>query len=104
MTSGPAATPPSSWSRSRRGDRLWTPSQAPGETRRAQGGRPGMLWGTGSPASPLPEPPPPVKRPRLESRPMLRIVGLLVGLSAALPLASAADRPNIVLIYADDVG
>src|SRR5689334_7252171 len=35
---------------------------------------------------------------------MLRTTLLLLGLSAAVPHATAADRPNVVLIYADDLG
>src|SRR3954449_4459185 len=35
---------------------------------------------------------------------MIRTIIPLLGLSVAVPLASAADRPNIVLIYADDLG
>ena len=35
---------------------------------------------------------------------MLRTALLLVGLAVAAPLGIAADRPNIVLIYADDLG
>lgn len=35
---------------------------------------------------------------------MLRTVTLLLGLAVAVPLEAAADRPNIVLIYADDLG
>jgi arylsulfatase A-like enzyme len=35
---------------------------------------------------------------------MLRTTILLLGLSAAAPAAAAADRPNVVLIYADDLG
>jgi arylsulfatase A-like enzyme len=35
---------------------------------------------------------------------MLRIVSLILGFSLVLPLEAAADRPNIVLIYADDLG
>jgi arylsulfatase A-like enzyme len=35
---------------------------------------------------------------------MLRTTILLLGLSAVAPAATAADRPNVVLIYADDLG
>ena len=35
---------------------------------------------------------------------MLRTVSLLLGLSVAVPVEASADRPNIVLIYADDLG
>lgn len=35
---------------------------------------------------------------------MLCTTLLLLGLSAAVPFATAADRPNVVLIYADDLG
>jgi Sulfatase len=35
---------------------------------------------------------------------MLRTANLLRGLSAVVPSGAAADRPNIVLIYADDLG
>jgi arylsulfatase A-like enzyme len=35
---------------------------------------------------------------------MLRILILILVSSVAFPLAAAADRPNIVLIYADDLG
>jgi arylsulfatase A-like enzyme len=35
---------------------------------------------------------------------MFRIFLLLLGLSTASPLEAAVDRPNIVLIYADDLG
>jgi arylsulfatase A-like enzyme len=35
---------------------------------------------------------------------MRRAACLILGLSVAAPLAAAADRPNVVLIYADDVG
>lgn len=35
---------------------------------------------------------------------MFRMILPLLGLLAGVPLATAADRPNIVLIYADDLG
>ncbi|HWE37392.1 MAG TPA: arylsulfatase [Isosphaeraceae bacterium] len=35
---------------------------------------------------------------------MIRTLALLVGLAATAPIATAAERPNIVVIYADDLG
>ena len=35
---------------------------------------------------------------------MPRIIGLIVALCHCVSSASAADTPNIVLIYADDLG
>ncbi|HEU5116450.1 MAG TPA: arylsulfatase, partial [Isosphaeraceae bacterium] len=44
------------------------------------------------------------KSPSEEPRLMPRLIGLILALCACVSFASAAEKPNIVLIYADDLG
>src|SRR5262245_53747538 len=65
----------------------------PGLERPLWGHRPSLHWG-----GPAPE------MPFLGDRPMIPLLGLLLALSPGPTPTRADDHPNVVIIYADDLG